>query len=312
MGAHKNSTLENRHAIHAFEYADETEREAATGFDSSDVKKIALQLDNFSYWVLTDDSPVTWVPFGNPDAMTKSVYDADSNDIVDVSELALDIDIDALDDLPSAPASGDKFMVERDGVRYKLDFDDLSTGGSVWEQVVNENGSSFANFTSGSGTWSSDGSQIKQTDTGATHRTARFTNALRLSPGFIFEAKIKAVSTGAGATHLIGLVIGYDGTNSSPGAFVELRNASGTKTIRFGRYATSDILVLTQTWNDDTYYTLKIISSGGMLTAYLDGTLIGTCSATPDNSADARYIGLCSFACEAHFDDIKGYAIALP
>lgn len=51
------------HPIHNWEYADETARETATGFVDADLKKIALQLDENSFWVLTATTPV-WTSFG--------------------------------------------------------------------------------------------------------------------------------------------------------------------------------------------------------------------------------------------------------
>lgn len=48
------------HIAHNYEYADATAREAATGFVSADLGKIAQQQDNDSYWVLVDTAPI-WV-----------------------------------------------------------------------------------------------------------------------------------------------------------------------------------------------------------------------------------------------------------
>lgn len=50
----------NLHRMHAWEYADATARLAATGFIPDDVNKAALQLDDYTLWVLSDDSPITW------------------------------------------------------------------------------------------------------------------------------------------------------------------------------------------------------------------------------------------------------------
>jgi hypothetical protein len=80
----KHSELTNVHIPYAWEYDDATEREAATGFVTADVGKLARQLDDNSLWMLTDDSPETWVsitgegfipthydlPFLNPDSNT--------------------------------------------------------------------------------------------------------------------------------------------------------------------------------------------------------------------------------------------------
>lgn len=51
----------NVHRAHAFEYANAAARTAATGMAPADVGKLALQLDTMALWILSDDSPVTWV-----------------------------------------------------------------------------------------------------------------------------------------------------------------------------------------------------------------------------------------------------------
>lgn len=60
----KHSELTNIHVPYNWTYADETAREAAAGLTSSDVGKLARQLDDNSLWMLTDDSPLTWVAVG--------------------------------------------------------------------------------------------------------------------------------------------------------------------------------------------------------------------------------------------------------
>lgn len=60
MPEHDVAPLGERHGIHNWEYADATARTGATGFIAADVGKWAKQLDDGSYWELTDDSPVTW------------------------------------------------------------------------------------------------------------------------------------------------------------------------------------------------------------------------------------------------------------
>lgn len=72
---HEVMTYAEQHVIHRFEYADATAREAASGFSSSDVKKLAYQLDTDAYWVLTDHSPITWVQVTTGSVYTKSEVD---------------------------------------------------------------------------------------------------------------------------------------------------------------------------------------------------------------------------------------------
>lgn len=66
MAFHGEETGLNVHHPYSFEYADATARGAATGFLPAHVGMFARQLDDNSIWMLTDDSPVTWVPVGSP------------------------------------------------------------------------------------------------------------------------------------------------------------------------------------------------------------------------------------------------------
>ncbi len=61
---HKTLSPANNHIVHSFEYADAAARTAATGFISADVGRVARQLSDSTFWVLTSISPVTWVQVG--------------------------------------------------------------------------------------------------------------------------------------------------------------------------------------------------------------------------------------------------------
>lgn len=60
---HKNAVITDIHMAHNWEYANAAARLAATGFVAGDLKKLALQLDNSSLWLLTAATP-TWVEIG--------------------------------------------------------------------------------------------------------------------------------------------------------------------------------------------------------------------------------------------------------
>lgn len=55
----KQTYAEGIHTIVAYVYADQATREAATGFETADLHKVAFQTDNESYWTLTSITP-TW------------------------------------------------------------------------------------------------------------------------------------------------------------------------------------------------------------------------------------------------------------
>jgi hypothetical protein len=64
---HRDAPAGDIHQLHQWSYSDATARLAAAGFASSDVGKVALQVDTSAYYILTDDSPITWQKIGSID-----------------------------------------------------------------------------------------------------------------------------------------------------------------------------------------------------------------------------------------------------
>ena len=56
------------HSPHQWEYANAAARTGASGFVSTDLKKLALQTDDFSVWILTAATP-TWVRVSSADVV---------------------------------------------------------------------------------------------------------------------------------------------------------------------------------------------------------------------------------------------------
>lgn len=88
MTEHANLDIGEIHFAHQWEYADETARLAATGFVAADVGKLALQLDDYSFHVLSDESPITWVAVGGGVGvtvpLTLTLEDAVTNDVTTI------------------------------------------------------------------------------------------------------------------------------------------------------------------------------------------------------------------------------------
>ena len=57
MSLHRTVTSVDAHIIHSYEYANASARTSASGFVSSDLGRVARQLDNGSFWVLSAISP---------------------------------------------------------------------------------------------------------------------------------------------------------------------------------------------------------------------------------------------------------------
>lgn len=161
---HSSQTGVRIHVPHAFEYADATARAAATGFVPEDVGKLSLQLDDFSFWVLSDDDPATWVAVGgagyygrshiepwfyddisgswsfsdNNPTLYKFYYVASS--IGDYLEYLVPLSAGTYSFSILAPMNGDLGKAE-----LKIDGDvvatiDLYAGSLAWNQIITETG----------------------------------------------------------------------------------------------------------------------------------------------------------------------------
>lgn len=90
----KHSEASLVHVPYSWMYDDETEREAATGFVSADVGKLARQLDDNSLWMLIDDSPETWIAVGGAGGGAGSLVFLESH----VASASATLDFTLLDD----------------------------------------------------------------------------------------------------------------------------------------------------------------------------------------------------------------------
>lgn len=177
-------------------------------------------------------------------------------------------------------------------------------GGIQWDQVIDENGASFANFTSGGGTWSSDGTVIKQTDTGASVRRAQHNDLIALGLPCILEAEVQIRTAGGYG----GIIVGFDG--SGAGGML-LRVSESGNLLEWITDNTTSRLTKSITINTNTWYKLKMICHSGFVTGYIDDVLKGTGGLMP-NSNDASYIGLWSFGAEVWWRNIKLWTQTLP
>lgn len=78
MAFHKNLSGSDIHVPYTFTYNDATARTGATGLTTSDIGKFARQTDNNSIWMLSNNSPVTWVQISTS---ASGVPDGDKGDI---------------------------------------------------------------------------------------------------------------------------------------------------------------------------------------------------------------------------------------
>lgn len=178
-------------------------------------------------------------------------------------------------------------------------------GGASWTQIINEDGSSFANWTTVDGTWASNGTIIQKTGSNeAAHRRAYY-SAAKIPWGFpwIAEMETRVPTAGSGGgTVQAGMLIGYG------------VGVSGSMRPQIGIGSTAmidaDDLGLRKGWTAtlvvDTWYKIRVVSVGGYASYYLDGTLMGTLGTGPvDWQATADYFGLVNYNAKPDYRSIK-------
>lgn len=97
---HDEAGLGEIHRPHNWEYASAAARKAAGGFAILDQNKIALQLDDYSYWILTDFSTASWRRVASAIFDNRGGHDATS------------------DLFPSSGGSGGGGAIEADNIWY--------------------------------------------------------------------------------------------------------------------------------------------------------------------------------------------------
>jgi hypothetical protein len=297
------------HVPHAFEYADATAREAATGFVESEVTKIALQLDDWSYWTLIDYDPPTWNQIGGGGSWGDIAGTlADQTDLQ--SALVAKIPASYLDTDGTLAANSDSKIATQKAVKTYVD---ALPGGSPWTLLVDENGSSFANWTQVSGTWGSAGGYIKQTNAGSSEYRAKYNT--KLPTGLIvFDADITIVSGVEGGSYYAALLAAWSGADSTSYASRVTLNLGDQILGDVDGYGNIGSISTTITLNVE--YHIRAIFNGEIVTVYKDGTLLHTFGnlryANNANGANASYIGLMVYRTQSNFRNIKVWAPTLP
>ncbi len=81
MSSHKLTGASGTHIIHSWEFENQTVREKASSFVTSDLYKLALQLDDLSLWRLVSLAPATWALIGESELSQTSFNNVAQNDI---------------------------------------------------------------------------------------------------------------------------------------------------------------------------------------------------------------------------------------
>jgi hypothetical protein len=198
---------------------------------------------------------------------------------------------------------------------------------SIWTTQVSEDGSSLANWTQVSGSWSVVSGAFHVDTTGATIARLKYNTSLDQYMGGVWswEADIKVNSASMGTNVPAGLLFYWPGA-ASGSPTIQLFTINGsTFQVRGEQDATAarvDAFVPSPTWALDVYANLRIICFGTAVTFVLNGVLVG--SSTGDfgpgpgqtNRGDygftaAQFVGLICNNAIVDFKNIKFKYMAL-
>ena len=184
--------------------------------------------------------------------------------------------------------------------------------GPSWTQDVDEDGTSFAAWVANAGTWASDGTNIRKTNspTGA-HERARYDTKLALGFGVIAECEIRlpTAGQGSGANVQASLNLGYDGAAGQGGLAVTLELGSTGVGVQVERGQ----VAITKKWTTaialDTWHKIRLVTVGPWVSIYFNGSLIGT-TWVDLAQGTADYLGLLTFNAIADFRNIKLWTLS--
>ena len=197
---------------------------------------------------------------------------------------------------------------------------------ALWNETVNESGSSLTNWTQTMGSWSAGSSGFQFTASTTTPTgLLRFTPPLAQS-ALVFEADVNMLSSGpnTGASYM-GLLFNWDGNGSTgPGfgasAFLFSPNhVPSTDGIVYSEQPSFQVSGPSTVFrfNFNTNYTLRVVAIGNVMDIYINGAYQETAYRTVYSGSTApaalpRYIGIRVTNCVANIQNVHLYTMALP
>lgn len=180
---------------------------------------------------------------------------------------------------------------------------------ATWTQVLDEPGTSLANWTVVSGTWAANaGGYLELTDTSAAYRALRLTAEVHAGAGIVAEAEIRfPTSATTGRRGMIGPSgDGLASATSSP--WGGLGENSGLVYVQQGdAAAVSEVFTV----NEDQWYRVRVSLVGTVVTVEVDGVMVKSHRTAVDMRASDR-LALHCFAGPVHFRNIRAWRLGGP
>lgn len=174
-------------------------------------------------------------------------------------------------------------------------------GGASWSLYTDKDGTSATGLTTIAGTWSSDGTVIKNTDTGAS-RMAYFGSLLDVQVPILVEVECR-IPTNTGGDQYVGM---HMINGASGAAFLGPRVAfiSGAWRAHLATTGANAIDVADAGGGFGTWRKIRLLGDGAVGSMWLDGALIGSV-ASNTNNASLGGVALFSYGASVEYRNYK-------
>lgn len=234
---------------------------------------------------------------------------------VEISLGALALALDSLTDVDTTttpPTDGQALVFDSASGLWKPGTVGGGGGGGGWALVLDENGSSLANWQEHLGDWTTDGVQITS-PLAPTNQRLRYTTKTPHGGGLVYEAEFffPTAGQGTGVDVGAGLVVGTD-ASMNPGGLAVQFFPNRALTVQVERSEQLAIVSFAAAVPFDAWNKLRILTGGVYTSVYANGVLIGTGRTDASGLGDLTYLGLRSYNSLVHFRNIKAWTPVLP
>lgn len=200
-------------------------------------------------------------------------------------------------------------------VSHNADGTLIGGGGSPWETLIDESGSSLANFTTDTGSWSTSGGIISIDATGGSGRIAHNTDATyrRYRAPWFLRADMKIRSDGVLNNGRGGLLWYWDGVNDNDPLVRFLYRTAGTERVEIENDSVAGIAGVDFAWSLDTWYTIEVAVNTYGASVSVDGSWKVAGTVSPGGAGHTQCkVGFYAASAKVDFRNLKVFAMTLP
>lgn len=218
--------------------------------------------------------------------------------------------------LPVGGTAG-QVLTKQSSADYDADWATPSGGGGGWDNPVSLPLSTLTGWTAGAGTWAISSGVIRQSSTAASEKRLRYTAAKIPSSAYVAEVDINVATATSTSTSRAGFLLNYpSGSDSANSILCCLKSTvSGFITQVYWEYegvSAGPGIALPGNVALGTWMTLRVHKSGSDVTAWVNGTLIGTAHINQSTNIDASTLALYSYTTDVSYRNLDIWTPTMP